>query len=148
MKLNEEGKMRQLMMEERIKEGLQLAEAYKTYLDPMKEAMKEKTGNEVQPHMLATTAFALRSVDQWLASMDETTKAINAGSFADYGYKLVTAILPNLVADQVVSVQPLKVRTGDIFYFDFKYAAAKGAVAAGDTALSSQTGYGGAVSQG
>lgn len=126
-----------------INEGIMLAEErdIAKYLKPMKRAILERTGREAQPHMVATVAMALRETKGWLESMNETTRAINAGTFVDYGFKLVTAILPNLVADRIVSIQPLKMKSGEIFYMNFKYGQTKGRLASGATAIGANTGF-------
>jgi len=136
--------MNKELLEERRKEMLQegerVARYYDDYITPLRENYMEKHGKEAPPHLVATTAFCLQNLDEWLASMDETTKTVNVGTFADHGYKLITAVLPNLVLDQVASIQPLQIRTGDVFFMDFKADDGKGTVAAGDSLLSATTG--------
>lgn len=126
--------------QEILNEGYRLAEDYAEYIEPVQENYLKKHDREAPAHLIATTAFALRNLDEWLASMDETTTTLNVGTFADHGYKLISAVLPNLVIDQVASIQPLKIRTGDVFYMDFKAKQTKGGVTAGDSLLSATTG--------
>jgi len=138
--------MRDQLLEQRsrqeLSESLVLAEKYKKYLDPMKAAMKEKRGGKaLSENIIATTARSLHNTTEWLNSMDETTRAINAGSFVDYGYKLVAAVLPNLVADQIVSVQPLKMKSGEVFFLNFRYGRTKGKIAKDSTAIGANTGF-------
>ena len=123
-----------------LEEGQRIAESYSDYIEPLRESYLEKNGEDAPAHIVATTAFALRNLDEQIASMDETTKSTNLGTFADHGYKMITAVLPNLVIDKVVSMQPLKIRTGDIFFMNFKAQKRKGSVQAGDSLLSSTTG--------
>lgn len=126
-----------------LHEGITLAEdaRYAKYIRPMKRIIREKTGREVSNHMIATVASALNETNNWLSRMDETTRSTNAGTFVDYGFKLVTAILPNLVADRIVSIQPLKMKSGEIFYMNFKYGQTKGRLLSGATAIGANTGY-------
>lgn len=126
-----------------ITEGIQLAEdrRYAKYINSMKRVIREKTGREASNHMVATVATALNETASWLDRMDETTRSSNAGTFVDYGFKLVTAILPNLVADRIVSIQPLKMKSGEIFYMNFKYGQTKGKIASGATAIGANTGF-------
>lgn len=125
-----------------INEGKRLAEQeFSEYINPIRESFAKKNeGKEIPPHILATTAFALNSLKEQMRSMDETTKTINMGTFADHGYKLIAAVLPNLVLDKIVSMQPLKIRTGDVFYMDFKAKKRKGSVQQGDSLLSATSG--------
>ncbi len=133
--------LNETMAQRTINEGKALAGRYSKYLTPMTEAYKSKNKKTIAPHMLATVAYGLNSLDEMFGQMDETTRAINTGNFIDYGYKLVTAILPNLVADQIVSVQPLKMRSGEIFYMNFRAGQTRGKISAGSNLISAQQGY-------
>lgn len=133
--------LREQYSRQTINEGLALANKFSKYIKPMTEAVTRKTGKPLGNHMVSTVAHALEETRKWLGSMDETTKALNAGNFVDYGYKLITAVLPNLVVDQICSVQPLKLRSGEVFYMNFRYGSSKGNITAGDTAIGAQTGY-------
>lgn len=111
------------------------------YVNTAKRVVKETTGREMSHNMVATLASGLNETRNWLSKMDETTRATNAGTFVDYGFKLVTAVLPNLVTDRIVSVQPLKMKSGEIFYMNFKYGQTRGKIQAGTTAIGANTGY-------
>ena len=126
-----------------INEGIVLAEdrRYAKYINSAKRVIREKTGRDMAPHMVSTVAMALNETHNWLSRMDETTRSTNAGTFVDYGFKLVTAILPNLVADRIVSIQPLKMKSGEIFYMNFKYGQTKGRILSGATAIGANTGF-------
>jgi len=130
-------------LNEAIEGGVQLSEQreFSPYIKSMQRVIREKTGREASRHMVATVANALNETRNWLSRMDETTRATNAGTFVDYGFKLVTAILPNLVADRIVSIQPLKMKSGEIFYMNFKYGQTKGKIASGATAIGANTGF-------
>jgi hypothetical protein len=49
-------------------------------------------------------------------------------------------LIPNLVATELVSVQPMQGPTSLVFYMDFKAGSRKGSVNLGDTLISSRTG--------
>lgn len=123
-----------------ISEGMKLAPKFNKYIGPLKEAYKKKNGREISNHMLSTVALMLENHEQSFRHMDETTRSVNVGNFSDYGYKLITAVLPNLIADRVASVQPLKVRSGEVFYYALNYGRTKGKITAGTSALSPTTG--------
>lgn len=125
-----------------LQEGMVLARGkWKKYITGLTEGYKRKNpGREVPANILATAAMMLENTSQAMQRMDETTKVVNLGNFVDYGFGVITAVMPALVANQIVSVQPLKARTGEIFYMDYKYASNKGTIKAGDTMISAFTG--------
>jgi hypothetical protein len=59
--------------------------------------------------------------------------------FQKYAFPLVRAIFPELVANSLVSVQPMLGPVSLIFYLDFVYGSDKGTVRRGETAFSSIT---------
>jgi hypothetical protein len=60
----------------------------------------------------------------------------DVGPYKTFGINLITAVMSNVVADKIVSVQPMTARTGEVRYLKYKYANTKGATKAG-TLLSS-----------
>lgn len=48
-------------------------------------------------------------------------------------FDIVTAVFPNLIAEQIFSVQPLQQRVGEIFYLRYVYGDTKGNTRKGDT---------------
>lgn len=82
-------------------------------------------------------AVMLENTQRFLNSLDETTRAVAVGDFNKYAFPLVRAIFPELVANSLVSVQPMLGPTSLVFYLDFVYATNKGQVKRGDTAFSS-----------
>lgn len=124
-----------------ITEGQVLAEGkWKKYMRALTEGYK-RTHNGAAPsqNIMATTAMMLENTQNMISRMDETTKVVNLGNFVDYGFGVITAVMPSLVANEIVSVQPLKARTGEVFYLDFKYGSNKGNIAKGGDMISSIT---------
>lgn len=122
-------------------EGLVLAQSkWKKYTEAIVDGFKKKYNKEPEQSVLATTAMMLENTQKMMKKMDETTKVVNLGNFVDYGFGVITAVMPALVAHEIVSVQPLKARTGEIFYLDFKYGSNKGNIAKGTSMLSPFTG--------
>lgn len=128
-----------------IDEGMQLANGkWSKYINGLSEGYKMKHNGQIPPaNILATTAIMLENTQKMIRKMDETTRVVNLGNFVDYGFGIITAVMPALVANEIVSVQPLKARTGEIFYLDFLYGNNKGKIKAGDTMLSPFTGMSG-----
>lgn len=125
-----------------LTEGQLLATGkWSKYMTGLTEGYKRKhNGAEPSPNLLATTALMLENTQNMITRMDETTKVVNLGNFVDYGFGVITAIMPALVANEVVSVQPLKGRSGEVFFLDFKYGSNKGAIKKGSSMISPLTG--------
>lgn len=127
-----------------INEGLSLAKTrWSPYIKAVVEGYKKNNkGRSINPNVLSTTAIMLENTDTMIKRMDETTKVVNLGNFIDYGFGIITALMPSLVANEIVSVQPLKGRTGEVFYLDFRYGDNKGGITKGSSMISPFTGAG------
>ena len=88
----------------------------------------------------ACTAVLLENMEKNFGSLNETTKAVNVGDFEKFAFPIVRAVFPNLIANEIVSVQPMSGPISLIFYLDFLYGSTKGNVTKGDVAFSSLTG--------
>lgn len=86
------------------------------------------------------TAYLLEVEKQWLNSLDEDTRVASIGSFEKYVFPIIRAVFPNLVATELVSVQPMQGPTSLVFYMDFKAGSKKGQVKLGDTLISARRG--------
>jgi hypothetical protein len=78
------------------------------------------------------TALLLENEAQYLDNLDETTKVVNIGNFYKFAFPMVRAIFPNLVAMDIVSVQPMQGPVSLVFYLDFIYGSTKGDITRGD----------------
>lgn len=83
------------------------------------------------------TAIVLENTRRFMNGLDETTKAISIGDFQKYAFPLVRAIFPELVANQLVSVQPMMGPVSQVFYLDFVYGSTKGSVTKGQKVFDS-----------
>lgn len=72
--------------------------------------------------------------------LNETTKLLNVGSFDKFAFPLIRAIYPKLIANEIVSVQPMSGPTSLVFYLDYILGSTKGNQASGSTFFSSRTG--------
>jgi hypothetical protein len=84
-----------------------------------------------------STAIVLENTRRFLEGLEETTKAISIGDFQKYAFPLVRAIFPELVANQLVSVQPMLGPVSQVFYLDFTYGSTKGNVSRGQKVFDS-----------
>jgi hypothetical protein len=116
-----------------------LREDYRDYAEGIIEGYQKRYGRDVPDNVLATT---LQSLQNFTTEeiLKETTTTANVGTFADYGYQLISATLPNLVTNEIASLQPLKIKTGTIWYLNYQYPEARGQSAAGGNVLDAKTG--------
>ena len=66
----------------------------------------------------------------------ETTQAVDVSVFKRYAFDILTAVFPNLIAQDIVSVQPLKLKVGQVFYLQYQYGSTRNGVNAGDVIFS------------
>lgn len=124
-----------------------LNEAYQTLYGVAEELMESKWADnieaiqenieDVQDITLASTAIMLENLQRYIYRMDEATRSTSIGGYIHHGFDLITAIMPSLIANQIVSVQPQTRRIGEIFFLDFLYGSSKGAITAGTDMFSS-----------
>lgn len=83
----------------------------------------------------AQTALLLENQREYYEALDETTRLAYVGSFDRWSFPIVRAIFPNLVAHELVSVQPMDGPTSLVFFLKFIYGVTKGTALAGQDIL-------------
>lgn len=63
---------------------------------------------------------------------EASTTSSNATSFTKYIFPILRRVWPNLIANDIVSIQPMSAPVGGIFFFELKYGTNKGKVKEGD----------------
>jgi len=63
--------------------------------------------------------------------ISEDTLSTNAGEYTKYIFPVLRRVFPNLIANEVVSVQPMTAPVGAVFYFEYKHGRNKGETVAG-----------------
>jgi len=72
------------------------------------------------------TAILLENEMEHIKSFHEDTLSTNAGAFTKYVFPILRRVFPNLIANQLVSVQPMTSPIGGVFYYEKKYDGRKG----------------------
>lgn len=72
-----------------------------------------------------------------MLSLNESTQVANVydGIKTQY-FDIISAVFPNLIAEKLFSVQPIRSKTAQIFYLKYVYGSNKGQVHKGDTIFS------------
>lgn len=79
---------------------------------------------------------AYANFDKVYGRMDEATQPVDTSFFKRYSINLLSAVLPNLIAPDICSVQPMSARIGELHYLKIMFGSNKGTVKAGDTMFS------------
>ena len=87
------------------------------------------------------TAILLENQRLFVDSLEEDVRIQSIGSFEKFVFPIVRAVFPNLIAKDIVSVQPMTGPTSLVFYLDAVYGTTKGSVTAGDTMFSARKGH-------
>jgi hypothetical protein len=69
--------------------------------------------------------------DDMRHQLQEDTLATNAGSYTKYIFPVLRRVFPNLIANEIVSVQPMTAPVGAVFFFEYKHGKSKGQTTAG-----------------
>jgi hypothetical protein len=67
--------------------------------------------------------------------LTEDTLATNAGQYTKYIFPVLRRVFPNLIANEVVSVQPMTAPVGAVFFFEYKHGKSKGGTTAGSNLI-------------
>jgi len=109
-----------------------LFEKYSDRIDAVAKAKPDL--NKMQAYNLAQTlANTEKFFEKRSRKLNEATQAGDVGTFRKYALDLVTAVMPNLQAEDIVTVQSLPRKVGQIFYIKYVYGSDKGQVEKGDT---------------
>jgi len=86
-------------------------------------------------HTRNVMAVLYENQSQHLQSLNEETRTTNVGSFLKFVFPVLRRVWPTLIANEIVSIQPMTAPIGGIFYYDLKYGTTKGTVTAGQTLI-------------
>lgn len=103
-------------------------------------AINEGMGG-VNDAKLLSTAILLENTQNQInlfnrtRGLNEATQPADVSYFQKHAINLLSAVVPNLIASDLVSTQPMLSRVGEVRYLKVLYGSNKGAVRAGDTAM-------------
>lgn len=133
-----------------VTRGKVLAEQkYGKFITPVLEYM-DKNNRRVSENMTAAMGFCCENFAQEFQSKLKMSPFLEAApgattsndiKFVNWAFQLMSALLPNLIADQIFSVQPMDRRQAQIFYLDIEASSNKGAVKIGDKLATVESGF-------
>jgi hypothetical protein len=71
-------------------------------------------------------ALMLENYKEYRQGLDETTTTLQVGNYDKFAFPMLSIVAENLIAQELVSVQPLEGPSGLIFYMNFTTGQAKG----------------------
>lgn len=87
--------------------------------------------SEQDRYILGCTAMLMENESLWLQSLTEETRTVNVGSFTKFIFPVLRRVFPNLIANEIVSVQPMTAPIGAVFFLDYVYGSTKGGTTEG-----------------
>lgn len=111
---------------------------YQEFVSPLRESFKRKN-RTLDESVLGAVLNCLEKHTEDMTII-ESTQSTNVGTFIQYGYDLIVAVYPNLVLNNIASIQPLNNRNGEIWFYNLVYDVNKGLTTAGNPGISSTTG--------
>lgn len=85
-----------------------------------------------QDYTRRCVAMLMENESKHLRSLTEETRGANIGSFTKYIFPLLRRVFPNLIANELVSVQPMTAPVGLVFFLDYIYGTTKGGTTEGN----------------
>lgn len=70
-------------------------------------------------------------LDDMRRQLHEDTLSVNAGQYTKYIFPVLRRVFPNLIANEIVSVQPMTAPVGAVFFFEYVHGRSKGQTVAG-----------------
>lgn len=108
------------------------------------DAINEAYNGEIDDYKLLTTAILLENTEQYINSrsrlLGEATQPSDTSFFKRYAINLLTAVVPNLISEDIVAVEPMLSRIGEIRYLRVLYGSNKAPVTKGTNMFSNFTG--------
>jgi len=95
----------------------------------------------VAPSKAPMVALMLENYKEMVNQMDETTKVLQVGNFDKFAYPIISMVSENLVAQDLVAVQPLSGPSGLVFFMDFVTGQAKGNLPKGSKVWDARRGH-------
>lgn len=98
---------------------------------PLLEGVPNRTPAE--KYTRGVMAVLMENESAHLRGLNEETRQINVGPFTKFVFPVLRRVFPTLIANEIVSVQPMTAPIGAIFYLDYIYGTNKGGTNAGNT---------------
>jgi hypothetical protein len=97
---------------------------------PLLRGLPDRTPQE--RYAVGVSAMLFENQAVYLRGLSEETRTANIGSYGKFIFPVLRRVFPNLIANEIVSVQPMTAPSGLIFFLDMIYGTSKGPTTAGN----------------
>jgi hypothetical protein len=97
---------------------------------PLLEGIPARSAHD--QYVRGITAMIMENEARHLRSLSEETRMVNTGSFTKFIFPVLRRVFPNLIANEIVSVQPMTAPVGAVFFLDYVYGTTKGGTTEGN----------------
>ncbi len=122
------------------------AKLYESYIDPVKKAYKAARDEDLPDHVVANMAICMSNLQEEYrgnavkTNLKEDTYTDAISTLQRHGFKIIAALLPSLIAEELFSVQAMDRRRGEAYYLNYEYADSKAGVTAGGSMIGAKVG--------
>ena len=109
--------------------------ADRSYVQGLRQKWGRLVGDIKNPKAQALTAILMENQMGHLKSLNEETLSTGVGSFTKYIFPILRRVFPNLIANEIMSVQPMSAPIGAVFFYEYKHASTKGGITSGDNLI-------------
>ena len=100
-------------------------------VEARKILLEEGRGSIADQSYVGALRSPISNESSYLKNLSEDTRTINVGSFTKFIFPVLRRVFPNLIANEIVSVQPMTAPVGAVFFLDYIYGTTKGGTTAG-----------------
>ena len=118
-----------------LSEGGQRTAIDASYVNQVAQKWQPLLEGIESPYQRGVMAMVFENQMDHLRSLNEETLSTGVGSFTKYIFPILRRVFPNLIANNIVSVQPMTAPIGGIFTYEHKYGQSKGNATQGNNLI-------------
>lgn len=118
-----------------LNEGGQRTAIDASYVSQVSQKWQPLLEGIQNPYHRGVMAMVFENQMDHLRSLNEETLSTGVGSFTKYIFPILRRVFPNLIANNIVSVQPMTAPIGGVFTYEHKYGQTKGRATADNNLL-------------
>jgi hypothetical protein len=119
-----------------LEKGAEYAQKYAEHMQGIGNPNSGRPMSKKALEMRTILGYLYNNLDGLIEdSKLEDTRSTSIGTFTTFGFPMIRAIIPNLAAINLISVQPLTGPTGFLFHLTYNYGTTKGKVTKGNVAF-------------
>jgi len=119
-----------------------LSKKWDSQIGKAREIYEQIKGRPFPKNLKHTLAVTLDNIEELFVKKRIVDGTYSSDiSFTNFAFDIVSALIPSLIAEEIVSVQGMDRRTAEIFFMNFIVDKDKGKYSVGDDILNSKTGW-------